>query len=56
MFDSVKIWLQMWGLPTHRKTLAVGRKLTKEVGEVHEVALFESNIAQTTNLKAIVSF
>ncbi|XP_057446031.1 uncharacterized protein LOC130738135 [Lotus japonicus] len=40
-FNSVAIWVQLWGLPLHCRTLKMGTKVGSVIGEVLDVDLFE---------------
>ncbi|MED6139398.1 hypothetical protein PIB30_083483 [Stylosanthes scabra] len=51
---SFPLWVQFWGLPEQFKTLEVGRKLARRVGEVLEVDLFEVKGKENQIVKARV--
>jgi hypothetical protein len=38
-FDHVSVWIQLWGLPTHCKTKAMGTHLGSLMGDV-EASVF----------------
>jgi len=40
-FDQVPIWIQLWGLPIHCKTKAMGRSIGNILGTVSESELYE---------------
>lgn len=46
-FNMVKIWVQIWGLPSHCKTKAVGMKIAGKIERVLEADVF---ISKATNL------
>ena len=39
-FSHVPIWVQLWGMPEHYKTVELGWKIREKIGGVDEVALF----------------
>ena len=36
----VPIWIQLWGMPKHFKTMELGRKIGDRIGEVKDVGIF----------------
>ncbi|KAK2406057.1 hypothetical protein QL285_041841 [Trifolium repens] len=40
-FHKVPIWLQLWGLPLHCKTIAMGKHLGSQLGMVEDAALYD---------------
>ncbi|PNX86755.1 hypothetical protein L195_g042837 [Trifolium pratense] len=46
-FDHVPIWIQLWGLPTHCKTKAMGNHLGSLMGEVEASEIYEYPRKQT---------
>ncbi|PNX79396.1 cysteine desulfurase mitochondrial-like [Trifolium pratense] len=46
-FDHVPIWIQLWGLPTHCKTKAMGNHLGSLMGEVEASEIYEYPKKQT---------
>ncbi|XP_057433287.1 uncharacterized protein LOC130726080 [Lotus japonicus] len=41
VFSSVAIWVQLWGLPLHCRTVKMGMKIGSAIGDVLDVDLFE---------------
>ncbi|KAK2444933.1 hypothetical protein QL285_015923 [Trifolium repens] len=40
-FHKVPIWIQLWGLPLHCKTIAMGKHLGEQLGLVEDAALYD---------------
>jgi hypothetical protein len=40
-FYKVPIWIQLWGLPLHCKTITMGKHLGSQLGLVEDVALYD---------------
>jgi hypothetical protein len=40
-FHKVPIWLQLWGLPLHCKTIAMGKHLGSQIGLVEDTGLYD---------------
>ncbi|MCI21749.1 zinc CCHC-type-like protein, partial [Trifolium medium] len=40
-FTHVPVWIQLWGLPLHCKTVAMGNLLGSQLGKVEEAALYD---------------
>jgi hypothetical protein len=40
-FLHMPIWIQLWGLPIHCKTIAMGKHLGSQLGKVEESALYD---------------
>jgi hypothetical protein len=40
-FHKVPIWIQLWGLPLHCKTIAMGRHLGSQLGLVEDAAIYD---------------
>jgi hypothetical protein len=40
-FHQVPIWIQLWGLPLHCKTIAMGKHLGEQLGLVEDAALYD---------------
>lgn len=40
-FIHVPLWIQIWGLPLHCKTVAMGYQLGAQIGQVEESAIYE---------------
>jgi hypothetical protein len=40
-FHKVPIWIQLWGLPLHCKTITMGKHLGSQLGLVEDVALYD---------------
>jgi len=41
IFDQVPIWIQLWGLPHHCKTKAMGKSIGSLLGQVSEAELYK---------------
>ncbi|MED6146349.1 hypothetical protein PIB30_033651 [Stylosanthes scabra] len=54
ILKSFPLWVQFWGLPEQFKTLEVGHKVAKRIGEVLEVDLFEVKGKENQIVKARV--
>lgn len=40
-FQHVPLWIQVWGLPLHCKTIAMGMQLGAQIGTVEETAIYD---------------
>jgi hypothetical protein len=40
-FHKVPVWLQLWGLPLHCKTIAMGKHLGSQIGVVEDIGLYD---------------
>jgi hypothetical protein len=40
-FQKVPIWIQLWGLPLHCKTIAMGKHIGAQIGLVEDSALYD---------------
>jgi hypothetical protein len=40
-FHQVPVWIQLWGLPLHCKTIAMGKHLGEQLGLVEDAALYD---------------
>jgi hypothetical protein len=40
-FHKVPVWLQLWGLPLHCKTVSMGKHLGAQLGIVEEAAIYD---------------
>ncbi|WJX58345.1 hypothetical protein P8452_43810 [Trifolium repens] len=40
-FHKVPVWIQLWGLPLHCKTIAMGKHLGEQLGLVEDAALYD---------------
>ncbi|MCH92169.1 DUF4283 domain protein, partial [Trifolium medium] len=40
-FNFVPIWIQLWGLPIHCKTITMGKHLGSQLGKVEDAALYD---------------
>ena len=54
-FSIVEIWVQIWGIPEHCKTVKLGMKIVAILGEVRDCALFELGGSQSRIIKALVN-
>lgn len=54
--NTVKLWIQIWGLSPHFRTIAVARKIAEKVGRVLDVDLFTSKTNQGSFFKAQIEW
>jgi len=40
-FQHAPLWIQVWGLPLHCKTVAMGMQLGSQIGKVEEAAVYD---------------
>lgn len=40
-FQHAPLWIQVWGLPLHCKTVAMGMQLGSQIGKVEEAAIYD---------------
>lgn len=55
-FDKIKIWVQIWGLPSHCKTKAVCKKIAAKIRRIIEADVFISKTSKEVFLKAQVEY
>ncbi|MED6150515.1 hypothetical protein PIB30_073104 [Stylosanthes scabra] len=53
-FTKVKVKLQMWNIPEHCKTIALGKKIAEKIGKVEDCELFSMGPGKETFIKATV--
>ncbi|QHO27979.1 uncharacterized protein DS421_7g212660 [Arachis hypogaea] len=54
VITTIPIWVQFWGLPEQFKTLEVGSKLGRSLGEVEDIGFFQVRGKETRIIKAKV--
>ncbi|KAF7820590.1 cysteine desulfurase mitochondrial-like [Senna tora] len=55
MFARVKVWVQLWGVPLQCRTEKIAKKLCMQLGEVHEVGLYEEQVTGCFYIRGLVS-
>ena len=53
-FAHVPIWVQLWGMPKHYKTVELSRKIGGKIGDVEEVDFFQMKGKESRILKVKV--
>ncbi|KAF7831567.1 cysteine desulfurase mitochondrial-like [Senna tora] len=54
VFDQAPMWVQFWGLPTHCKSINLGKKLGETLGPILDVGLFDFSDQESMIVKAKV--
>ncbi|XP_052108306.1 uncharacterized protein LOC107458457 isoform X1 [Arachis duranensis] len=52
VITTIPIWVQFWGLPEQFKTLEVGSKLGRSLGEIEDIGFFQVRGKETRIIKA----